>query len=464
LPYEDLRAFLDELEEGGDLTRVGVEVDLDQEIGAICRRSASMSGPALFFERPGQHGSPVVANVYATRERVSKALDSDPDSVLEYWRVRSKNAIEPRIVGEGPCQENVIEGDDVDLGKLFPIPVLNPLDSGPFLTAGCHISRDPVTGIRNAGVYRNEVFGPRELGVFAAPYRHMTQHQAKDPDTPLPVAIVLGVDPAVFLGSVAPAPIGTDELSLAGGLRGEPVELVACKTIPLEVPATAEIVLECELLPHDRRREGPFGEFTGYYPPPMDRPVLRIKAVTHRNDPIHQIIDIGRPPNETIQAVRIMNESNLLEQVRLPGLRKIHMPEGGSGFFTAIASIDKPFEGYGKMMAMAILGTWASRPIKLLIIVDSDVDPADQVQVDWALATRVQADRDVEIIGSAVGAALDPSIADQEHQVGNPSRTAKMIIDATRFDATTFPTAIDVDPKVAERVVERWAEYGLGDK
>jgi UbiD family decarboxylase len=462
MPFADLRSFVDRLEAEGELRRVAVEVDLAYELGAICRRAADLDGPALLFEHPRGHSMPVLANLLATRRRVALALDATPETLVDVWRSRTREPIPPVTVGAGPCQDNVVEGDDVDLARLLAIPVFNELDAGPYITAGCHISLDPRTGERNVGVYRNQVHGPRTLGISAPPFRHLAQHhvEAERAGEPLPFAIAIGVEPGVFLGAVAPVPAGVDELAIAGALRGSPVELVACRTIPVDVPATAEIVLECELLPGELLEEGPFGEFTGYYATAKPRQVIKVRAVTYRDGAMHQGVYIGRPPNESIQVSLAMNEATIMDQVSLPGLRAVHMTEGGSGYFQAIASIDKPFEGYGKMMGLAILGAWAGRGIKTLIVVDADVDPFDPVEVDWALASRVQPHRDVEILKGMVGPGLDPSISEHE-KVSGSSRTSKMIIDATRYDAATYPRTVAPEPDVYERVLAEWQKYGI---
>jgi UbiD family decarboxylase len=462
MPFADLREFLDRLEEVGELSRVEVEVDPEYEIGAICRHAADLDGPAILFERPRGHTVPVVANLLAAKRRSALALECTLADLVPVWRERVAHPIPPRIVSDGPCKENVLVGDAVDLYKL-PIPLFNELDSAPFVTAGCHISRDPQTGARNVGVYRNQVHGPRLLGVSIPPFRHLRLHEAQaDPEASrFPVAIAVGVDPAVYLAAVAAVPLGVDELALAGALRGAPVELVRCETIPLEVPASAEIVLECEMLRGELKEEGPFGEFTGYYCSPVPRPVLEVKAITYRNNLLYQAIYIGKPPNESVESHLVMNEADIMAEVGLPGLRAIHLSMGGSGFFNAVASIDKRFEGYGKMMAMAILGTWAGRGIKTLIIVDSDVAPDNPTEVEWALATRVQPDRDVEILKHMTGAILDPSLPKQEREKGT-ARTSKMIIDATRFDAAEYEKPVLPQPQVYERVRREWAKYGIG--
>jgi UbiD family decarboxylase len=462
MAYADLREFLKRLEAEGELSRVSAEVDLEHELGAVCYHSTSMGGPALLFERLRGHDLPVAANLLGTRSRMALALDADPENLIDEWRARVKRGIPPVSVSEGPCQENVLTGDDVDLTGTLPIPVFNDLDAGPYITAGCHVSVGDDVATRNVGVYRNQVHGPRTLGISAPPYRHLRLHQEEfaKQGRALPVAIAIGADPTLFLAAISSVPQGVDELAVAGALRGEPVELVPCVTIPIEVPAHAEIVLECEMPVGGLRDEGPYGEFTGYYASVKPRPLLEVKAITYRNDAVHHAVYIGKPPNESSFINHIMNSATIAEQVTLPGLRALHMTEGGSGFFTAVASIDKPFEGYAKMMALAILGAWPARPIKQLIIVDSDIDPYNPVEVDWAIASRVQPDRDVEILSGLTGAVLDPSLPEHERTSGS-ARTSKIIIDATRYDASRYKPAVFPRPNVYEQVVENWDRYGI---
>ena len=247
---------------------------------------------------------------------------------------------------------------------------------------------------------------------------------------------------------------------MAGALRGEPLELVRCETIPLYVPAHAEIVLEGEMPPGVLHKEGPFGEFTGYYGIDNQRPVIEIKAITYRNGAIHQASYEGKPPQETnvLQAVSIEGET--LKNVPLPGIVAINVTEGGCGAFNAVVSIQKRFEGYGKMMGMAVLGTWAGRLMKNVIIVDEDIDPYNWTEVEWALATRVQPHRDVDIIQEVTGIHLDPSMPLHERLTGH-SRTSKMIIDATKHDAKEFEIVCSPQVEAVEKVEQNWARYGI---
>lgn len=458
MAFRDLRQFLSHLEKTGDVVRVREQVDVRYEIGAITRRAATLGSPAPYFANVRSFETPVVTNLFGTRRRIAAALQTDVRELTQEWRKRTVNTIEPVVVKDGPCKENIVRGDRVDLMQ-FPIPIFNDLDGGPFITAGCHISEDPQTGVRNVGIYRNQVHGPRTLGILAAPYRHLILH-AKSNGGRIPVAIAIGVQPTVFLAAGADYPFGVDEISKAGALQCEPVELVRCETSSLLVPATAEIVIEGELMLDDCLTEGRFGEFTGYYGTTAPRPTIHVKALTHRDKPIYRAAFTGRPPNEDVVAAAVGREADILGQVALPELRAIHLTNGGCGYFNAVASIDKRFEGYGKMMAMSILGTWAGRTIKTLIMVDADVDPYDATDVEWALATRVQPDRDVEIIKQTVGVILDPSIT-REDRLSGASRTSKMIIDATKYDAADYEVEVLPRKEVFDRILRDWDRFGI---
>jgi UbiD family decarboxylase len=250
---------------------------------------------------------------------------------------------------------------------------------------------------------------------------------------------------------------------MAGALRGEPMEVVRCKTVPLEVPADAELVIEGEVRPNEKREEGPFGEFTGHYGGlKMPRTTIHVTALTHRRNPIMHLAYQGAPPHETDVLTSIGKESEILRAIQLPGIKDVHLTEGGCGVFHAVVAIEKLFEGYGKMVGLAVLGSPSGRHIKQVTVVDDDVDPFDPVAVEWAIATRVQPHRDIEILGELTGIFLDPSLPEEE-QAG-PARTSKWVIDATRYDAKNFPAVCLPKPDVVEKVKREWESYGIPQK
>ena len=456
---DDLRSYLAVLEEAGELARVRVPVNLDQEVGAICLRNLRNSGPALLFERPENRDVILAVDLLASRRRYALALGVEAEKLAPEWNRRASNPLPPVVVERGACQQNVRVGDEIDLTKL-PVPTWNELDGGPYLTLSCHISKDPVTQVRNVGVYRNQVFDRNTLGILVEPYGHLRFQWSKKPQEPFPVAIVLGADPVLPMTATAPIPYGTDELSIAGALRGKPLDLVRCKTIPLEVPATAEIVIEGEILPDVLREEGPFGEFTGYYGGHRaERPVIRVKAITHRDRPILHAVYEGQPPSGSAMLVAVPREAELMRQIALPGVKRVHMTRGGGGALHAVVAVEKHYEGFGKYVGLSVLGTTAGRSIKQLIIVDDDIDPADPIQVEWAVATRVQPHRDVEIMRELPGIILDPSLPRGDHN--RPLLTSKMIVDATRYDAKNFPLVCAPSADSMASVERDWGRYGI---
>ncbi len=287
------------------------------------------------------------------------------------------------------------------------------------------------------------------------------EHSFSGPDEPFPVAIVLGADPVVTMAACAPLPFGTDELAVAGALRGKPLEMVPCRTIPLEVPASAQIVIEGEFLPGLVHDEGPFGEFTGYYSELMKaRPAIRVKAITHQDHPILDTTYEGCQPSGSTVMIGVPREAELRRQISLPGIKKIHMTPATAGILHAVVSVDKPFEGFGKFVGMAVLGCMAGRAVKQVIVVDDDVDPFDALAVEWAVATRVQPHRDVDIIKEVQGVVLDPSMPNTKSGERGVT-SSKMIIDATRYDAKNYSAVCVPSAKALEKVDRDWDRYGI---
>jgi UbiD family decarboxylase len=454
-----LREFLDLLEREGELARVGVPVALDQELGAVCVRALRNAGPALLFQRPGGQDMPILVNLLATRRRYGLALGCAPDQAQHEWNRRAAQPLPPVLVERGPCQEVVRLGDEADLTRL-PAPTWNALDGGPYLTLSCHITRDPTTGARNAAIYRNQVHDARTLGLLAGPFAHIMLQRRTAPTEPFPVAIAMGADPRVPMAASVPVPYGTDELAVAGALRGAPLEVVRCQTVPLEVPADAEIVIEGEVRPTEKREEGPFGEYTGHYGGPrLARTTIHVTAITHRRDPILHLAYQGAPPHETDVLTAVGKEAELLRQISLPGIKAVHYTEGGGGILHVVVAVEKAYEGYGRMAGLAVFGAPAGRSVKQVIVVDADVDPFDPLAVEWAVATRVQPDRDLEIMRELPGSSIDPSLPLAEQT--RTARTSKIVIDATRYDMAHFPPVCQPAAAALDKVEREWARYEI---
>lgn len=463
MAYQDTREFLQALKRAGELVRVKRQVALELEVGAVCRKVLDDRGPALWFEHPGEYRTPLITNTLATRKRIALALETAPDRLNQEWIERTSSPIPATSASadHAPCKQEMFLDEDVDVSAI-PTPLWNELDGGRVITLACCFSVDPDSGQRNVGIYRAQIHSRNMVGLNAGPYRHVIQHAKSTLESgkPFPVALVIGVDPVIALAAAAGLPAGGDELGLAASLRRAPVEMVPCETIPVEVPAHAEIVLEGEILPGRTEEEGPFGDVTGYYGVRAQRPVVRIKAITQRKDPIHVAAYTGTPPSENATMVAIQNEAELVRTVPLPGIRQVHVTEGGCGGINCIVSIAKAFEGHAKMMGLAILGVWAGRTVKNVIIVDEDIDPFDWDQVEWAVATRFQPARDLQIIRGIIGHGVDPSLEDIDKKRGTVL-SSKMILDATRYDAAHYERECRPDAATMRSVEEAWESYGI---
>ena len=461
------------LEEKGKLKRVNKEVDKDWEIAAVCRQLfysiPDAQRPALMFENVKGFEIPVVAGVLgASRQIYAIGLETDSvEGINRKWDRALEKPIPPRIVKDGPCQENILTCDKVDILKL-PVSVWTVgEDPGPFFTAPYVITKDPETGVRNVGTYRMQVKGPNKTGFLFGRLQDAAWHVRKNDERnrPTPVAVVIGADPSIGYVSVSKLPESVDEFAVAGGLRGEPVELVPCKTVPLEVPATAEIVLEGEIPPNVREPEGPFGEYTGYMGPAGKEPLFLIKCVTFRNNPVYQDFISQRPPSESSCIRGVGREWPLFKHLKyvlqLP-IRDVRLKEaGGSGAYVVV-SMKKQFEG---QVRQCMYGIWSLRTGfgKITVIVDDDIDIRDDFAVDWALSWRVRPDKDIYIEKDVQAVGLDPSQAPPSVPQHDPLRRlgARLAIDATKKH--DYP-AISLPPKEhLDLVAARWKEYGIED-
>jgi 2,5-furandicarboxylate decarboxylase 1 len=455
---ENLRGLLERLERAGRLRRITVPVDPRFELAGVCTRAhrdPALRQQVLLFERVRGHELPVVANLCDTREKVAFALETDSRGLLARGVQALERPIPPVVVDSGPCQEVVMEPPDL---RRLPLCTNSELDGGPYITAGLHITKNPVTGVRNVGVQRNQYHEPDLLGIWMAP-THMFQHYllAEAAGRPLPVAIAVGVHPALLVASQLRLAFDEDEMAAAGGLLGAPVPLVRCRTVPLEVPAHAEVVIEGEVLPHVRRREGPFGEFARLYGAARDLPVVRVTAITHRRGALwHNLIAATIPENAVIGAAG--REPALFKAVRsaVPTVTAVHMPTSSGANFHAIIALQKRTEGEPQKAAFAAFAH--QDLIKHVFVVDDDIDIYDPAEVDYALATRFRADRDLYVIPRVRGNPLDP--AAEEYAAGRATVT-KMIVDATKpLDAPPERYRFaEVPREVMARIERDWARY-----
>ena len=435
---KDLRHFLDKVQKEmpEDFIRIKKEVDPKFEITAIQQKLEDEGRyPVLLFENvKNLYGEPsgfqVTSNLFATRQKCALALDLNKEqwrkeTSLEYAR-RANSLIKPVVVdkSEAPCKEVIMTGDQVDLYKL-PVLTHHEMDGMPYFPDAV-VAADPDNGVYNSSHHRMIIAGKNESRIWMSP-RHLWNYfmRAQERGESLPIAHVLGHHPGFFLGSESILPMSTDEYEVIGGLLQEPLRLVPSETYGerLMVPADAEVIVEGEILPNCREPEGPFGEFTGYYGPQRWSPGVKITAITHRKNPIYMNILCGHP--DTWLLGGIAKEACVYEELKrtMPGIQAVHLPVSGTCRFHAYISIKQRFNGEAKVAALATIPHHDI--VKHIVVVDEDIDPYNEKEMLWAIATRVQADRDVTIIPHCRSGLLDPSGVVEG--VG-----PKMIIDATK--------------------------------
>ncbi len=479
MPFNDLREYIDHLEANGELMRVSAEVDWNLELGAITRRSMDLRGPALLFENIKDYpGARIFANSLSRNKdlpfsRMAMALEMDPassmlDLIREFAR-RIPNLVKPRLVETAPCKENIVTGDDVDLWKL-PTPYLHGMDGGRFIgTWHVDVTRNPQTGHVNYGTYRHVIHDKNTLGFYAMPAQHgpALYYEYEKRGEPMPIALCFGTDPVVtIVGGTSVGP-NISEVELAGGLRGAPVDLVKCETVPLEVPASSEIVIEGWALPNERRVEGPFGEFTGYAAPDeLPRPIIRVTAITYRNNPILTMSNIGKPWNEDNVLVSVAASAVLTEELRRRGIKfkDLYVAPPSQA---VIVSCDPPMHGYQHTLASAIWSCKYGLMRPYIFIVGEDVDVTDAEDVYWCLTTRLDPARGIHVQEDTVMSGFWPWVDPEDRKIRKGS---KVYFDAT-FPAEWGP---DYRPQIVDftrawpketqdLVMERWREYGFTD-
>jgi 2,5-furandicarboxylate decarboxylase 1 len=417
-PITSLRGWLDHLAACDRLAVIRAGVALRFELAAIAKRFEGEK--AVLFPRPGGQVMPVVSGIVSNRAWIAEAMGVTAAGMIARFEEAAANPIPCRLVDTAPVRELV--HDRVDLGAMLPLPTHNELDSGPYITAGLVVTRNPETGAQNVAILRLQLSGPDRLGALILPRQTAHFHaMAEAKGAELPVAIVIGVDPLTLLASQAIAPLGQDEFEIAGALHRSPLAVVRCLGSEITVPAEAEIVLEGRILPGVREPEGPFGEFPQYYGERRPRPVIAIDRMTQRRDAIFHTINGGGL--EHLLLGGIPREATILQSLRrnFPSVVEVHLPLGGTCRYHLAVQMRKAYQGEAKNV---ILGAFAAHyDVKHVVVVDEDVDIHNPTEIEWAVATRVQADRDVLIVPGAHGSRLDPSSDDG---VG-----AKMGIDAT---------------------------------
>ncbi|ASG21244.1 UbiD family decarboxylase [Nitrospirillum viridazoti] len=499
MPYASLREFIDRLEQSGRLVRVKTPVSTVLEMTEIQTRLLAEGGPAVIFENvikaDGTRSEmPVLINLFGTVERVAWGMDREPHELRDVgetlaflkqpepprglrdaWEmlplVKTVMAMRPRTVGSAPCQEVVLTGDQIDLGRL-PIQSCWPGEPAPLITWPLVVTQGPTANDRdgmaedrfNLGIYRMQVLGRDRTIMRWLKHRGGAQHhhrwKAAGKREPLPAAVVLGADPGTILAAVTPVPETLSEYQFAGMLRGKKVDLVDCKTVPLKVPAQAEIVLEGYVSLDEYADEGPYGDHTGYYNSVEKFPVFQVTAITMRRDPIYLSTFTGRPPDEPSVLGESLNEVFIpLLRQQFPEIIDFWLPPEGCSYRIAVVSMRKAYPGHAKRVMM---GVWSFLRqfmyTKWVIVVDDDINARDWKDVMWAVSTRMDPARDITVIEGTPIDYLD--FASPESGLGG-----KVGLDATnKLPPEThreWGEKIAMDQGVVDEVSRKWASYGL---
>jgi 4-hydroxy-3-polyprenylbenzoate decarboxylase len=487
MEYKDLRDFIAQLEAKGELKRITAPVSTHLEMTEICDRVLRAQGPALLFENVAGHKMPVLANLFGTPRRVALGMGEEnigalrevgkllaylkepepPKGLKDAWDkwpiLKQVMTMSPKVLSSAPCQEVVWEGADVDLSKL-PIQHCWPGDVAPLITWGLVVTRGPNKTRQNLGIYRQQVLGPNKVIMRWLAHRggalDFRDHCQKNPGQPFPISVVIGADPATILGAVTPVPDSLSEYQFAGLLRGSKTELVKCIGNDLQVPASAEIVLEGVIHTDETALEGPYGDHTGYYNEQDKFPVFTIERITMRREPIYHSTYTGKPPDEPAMLGVALNEVFVpLLQKQFPEIEDFYLPPEGCSYRMAVVSIRKQYAGHAKRV---MFGIWSFLRqfmyTKFIVVVDDDIDVRDWKEVMWAITTRMDPVRDTLLVENTPIDYLD--FASPVSGLGG-----KMGLDATnKFPGETqreWGTPIVMDAEVKAKVDAMWGELGL---
>jgi 4-hydroxy-3-polyprenylbenzoate decarboxylase len=481
MAYKDLQEYLRLLDKKGELKRIVAPLDPYLEIAEVTDRVSKAVGPALFFENPKGSRFPVVTNAFGSFPRMNLALESEdldalgrriddvlemekPEGLIDKLKMLPKLAkmagIFPKTVQSAPCQDVVLTGDAVDL-SILPVLTTWPGDAGPFITFPVVITKDPETGKRNVGMYRMQVFDKTTTGMHWHRHKGCAAHYrlAEKRGERLEVAVAIGPDPACTYAATAPLPDDIDEFLFAGFLRQKAVELVQCKTVDLQVPANSQFVLEGYVEPGERRREGPFGDHTGYYSLADDYPVFHVTAITHREDAVYPATLVGQPPMEDTYMGKATERLFLpLIKKQLPEIKDMSLPVEGVFHNFCFVSIDKRYPGQTRKIMYAIWGLGQMMFTKFIVVVDAEVNVQNTAEVWWRVGNNVDPRRDVVIVDGPLD-ALD-------HSAPMACFGGKMGIDATKKGPEEghtrgWPDALAMDPATKARIDAVWGELGL---
>ena len=487
MKYNDLRDFITQLEKKGLLKRINVEVDPYLEITEICDRTLKQQGPALLFENVKGSDVPILANLFGTTQRVAMGMGEESiDALREVGKLLAflkepdppkglKDAWEkmpvfkqvlnmaPKEIKKAPCQQVVFEKDDVDLNSI-PVQTCWPGDVAPLITWGLVVTKGPEKERQNLGIYRQQVIAKNKVIMRWLAQRggalDFREWQQQYPGEPFPIAVALGADPATILGAVTPVPDSLSEYGFAGLLRGSKTEVVKCVLSDLQVPASAEYILEGFIYPDEVAEEGPYGDHTGYYNETETFPVFTIERITHRKDPIYHSTYTGRPPDEPAILGVALNEVFIpILQKQFPEIIDFYLPPEGCSYRVAVVSMKKQYPGHAKRVMM---GVWSFLRqfmyTKFVIVVDEDVNTRDWQDVIWAMSTRVDPVRDFTMVENTPIDYLD--FASPVSGLGS-----KVGIDATnKLPGETdreWGTPIEMDETVKKRIDELWNDLGI---
>lgn len=476
MAYRDLNEFISDLEKKGELLHIKEPISPSLEITEITDRVCKEHGPALLFENVSEYNIPVLTNAFGSYRRMCLALGVNrleeigeeinhffqaeaPDSLIKKLKLipklkRLSNSF-PKVVKKAPCQEVVLMDKEVDL-KKFPILHCWPKDGGPFITLPLVFTKHPITGVRNVGMYRMQVYHKNTTGMHWHPHKGGAQHYriSEKLGKRLEVAVAIGPDPVTTYAATAPLPEDMDEILFSGFLRNKPVEMIKCITIDHEVPAQSQIVLEGYIEPYERHLEGPFGDHTGYYSLPDNYPVFHITCITHRKDLIYPATIVGRPPMEDCYMAKATERIFLpLIKKQLPEIVDINLPIEGVFHNLALVSIDKRYPAHAKKVMHTLWGLGQMMFTKTIIIFDKDVDVQNISEALWRLGNNIDPKRDVVFVEGPVD-ALD-------HAAPQPLFGSKMGIDATKKwkeegFKREWPDVIEMDGGIKEKIDNIW--------
>ncbi|MDP2720117.1 MAG: UbiD family decarboxylase, partial [Dehalococcoidia bacterium] len=478
--YKDLREYIQTLEAAQKLVRISKQINKDTELHPLVRWQfrglPEDQRKAFLFEnvvdvKGKSYTIPVLVACHAASRAIyALGMKCREEEINEKWTQAQLHPVNPEMVDNGPVHDVVLTGDALlkagGLGML-PVPISTPgFDNAPYFTSACWVTKDPETGIRNVGVYRNQIKSPTRLGVSSSPPKDLWTHWEKchDRGIPLQAAAVIGAPPNVGFTAVGKVPYGADEFSVSGGIAGEPLKLVKCKTVDLEVPATAEIVVEGIIPTDSLEREAPFGEYTGYMGGEMINPYMNVTAITHRKDPIFVAFLSQFPPSESSKLRQISTEALYYKHLKydcsLPNIQEVAFHESSGSWQYCVIKMKKthPAQPWKALYAAANLDNHIG---KFIIIVDDDIDPRDADSVNWALSFRVQPHRDTHVTYGKIP-ALDHSSAPPDHPERRyplPRGCSSMLIDATR--KWGYPPVSLPKKEFMERAKELWDELGL---